>query len=32
MFGVDFDVREPPELSEHLVTLARRLERAATAG
>jgi predicted DNA-binding transcriptional regulator YafY len=31
MFGVDFDVHEPPELSEHLLILARRLQRAAGA-
>jgi predicted DNA-binding transcriptional regulator YafY len=31
MFGVDFDVHEPPELGEHLRTMARRLERAARA-
>ena len=31
MFGVDFDVHEPPELGEHLRTMARRLERAAGA-
>jgi predicted DNA-binding transcriptional regulator YafY len=31
MFGVDFDVHEPPELGEHLLSLARRLERAAGA-
>ncbi|MQA75034.1 MAG: WYL domain-containing protein [Solirubrobacterales bacterium] len=29
MLGVDFEVCEPPELSEHLRALARRLERAA---
>jgi predicted DNA-binding transcriptional regulator YafY len=29
MFGVDFEVHEPPELSDHLRTMARRLERAA---
>jgi predicted DNA-binding transcriptional regulator YafY len=29
MLGVDFDVHEPPELAEHLRTLAGRLERAA---
>jgi predicted DNA-binding transcriptional regulator YafY len=28
MLGVDFDVREPPELVEHLRALARRVERA----
>jgi hypothetical protein len=28
MLGVDFDVHEPPELGEHLLLLARRLERA----
>ena len=28
MLGVDFDVHEPPELAEHLLLLARRLERA----
>jgi len=28
MLGVEFDVREPPELVEHLRTLARRVERA----
>jgi predicted DNA-binding transcriptional regulator YafY len=27
MLGVDFDVHEPPELVEHLVTLGRRLGR-----
>jgi predicted DNA-binding transcriptional regulator YafY len=30
MLGVDFYVHEPPELAEHLLLLARRLERAAT--
>ena len=29
MLGVDFEVHEPPELAEHLRTLAARLERAA---
>jgi hypothetical protein len=29
MFGVDFDVHEPPELAERLRAMARRLERAA---
>jgi predicted DNA-binding transcriptional regulator YafY len=29
MLGVDFEVREPPELADHLRTLASRLERAA---
>jgi predicted DNA-binding transcriptional regulator YafY len=29
MLGVDFHVREPPELAEHLRRMARRLERAA---
>ena len=29
MFGVDFDVHEPPELAEHVRAMARRLERAA---
>lgn len=29
MFGVDFDVQEPPELLEHLEQLAARLSRAA---
>jgi predicted DNA-binding transcriptional regulator YafY len=29
MLGVDFDLDEPPELAEHLLALARRLERAA---
>jgi predicted DNA-binding transcriptional regulator YafY len=29
MLGVDFEVREPPELAEHLLLLAGRLERAA---
>jgi hypothetical protein len=28
MLGVDFAVREPPELVEHLRALARRLARA----
>jgi predicted DNA-binding transcriptional regulator YafY len=28
MLGVDFDVREPPELAEHMVALAERLRRA----
>jgi predicted DNA-binding transcriptional regulator YafY len=32
MFGVDFDVHEPPELGERLRAMARRLERAADAG
>jgi predicted DNA-binding transcriptional regulator YafY len=32
MLGVDFDVKEPPELVEHLRTLAARLERAAASG
>jgi predicted DNA-binding transcriptional regulator YafY len=27
MLGVDFDVHEPPELVEHLVTLGKRLSR-----
>ena len=31
MFGVDFEVHEPPELREHLRTMARRLDRAAGA-
>jgi predicted DNA-binding transcriptional regulator YafY len=31
MFGVDFDVHEPPELNEHLLILARRFQRAAGA-
>jgi predicted DNA-binding transcriptional regulator YafY len=31
MLTVDFDVNEPPELAEHLLQLARRLERAAAA-
>jgi predicted DNA-binding transcriptional regulator YafY len=30
MLGVDFDVHEPAELGEHLLTLARRLQRAAS--
>jgi predicted DNA-binding transcriptional regulator YafY len=29
MLGVDFDVHEPPELGEHLMAMAGRLERAA---
>jgi predicted DNA-binding transcriptional regulator YafY len=29
MFGVDFDVHEPPELNEHLMILGGRLQRAA---
>ena len=29
MFGVDFDVHEPPELAEHLRAMGQRLERAA---
>jgi predicted DNA-binding transcriptional regulator YafY len=29
MLGVDFDVHEPPELADHLQTLADRLQRAA---
>jgi predicted DNA-binding transcriptional regulator YafY len=29
MLGVDFEVQEPPELAEHLRSLAARLERAA---
>jgi predicted DNA-binding transcriptional regulator YafY len=29
MLGVDFEVHEPPELSEHLRALAGRLRRAA---
>jgi predicted DNA-binding transcriptional regulator YafY len=29
MLGVDFEVREPPELIEHLQEIARRLDRAA---
>ena len=28
MLGVDFEVREPPELLEHLRAIAQRLERA----
>jgi hypothetical protein len=32
MLGVDFDVHEPPELNEHLLTLARRFESAARGG
>jgi predicted DNA-binding transcriptional regulator YafY len=28
MLGVDFEVHEPPELSEHLRSLAARLQRA----
>jgi predicted DNA-binding transcriptional regulator YafY len=28
MLGVDFDLHEPPELTEHLLTLSRRLARA----
>jgi hypothetical protein len=28
MLGVDFDVHEPPELAEHMGTLAERLRRA----
>ncbi len=32
MLGVDFDVREPPELVEHLRALAHRLTRAARGG
>jgi hypothetical protein len=32
MLGVDFEVHEPPELAEHLRTLAARLARAAGAG
>ena len=32
MFGVDFDVHEPPELAEHLGVLAQRLQRAAEGG
>jgi predicted DNA-binding transcriptional regulator YafY len=32
MLGVDFEVQEPPELREHLRTMARRLDRAAGAG
>jgi predicted DNA-binding transcriptional regulator YafY len=28
MFGVDFDVRDPPELRDHLLRLATRLNRA----
>jgi predicted DNA-binding transcriptional regulator YafY len=31
MLGVDFEVQEPPELSEHLAALAERLGRAARA-
>jgi predicted DNA-binding transcriptional regulator YafY len=31
MLGVDFDVREPPELAEHVAAMARRLQRAAGA-
>jgi predicted DNA-binding transcriptional regulator YafY len=30
MFGVDFEVHEPPELGERLRAMARRLERAAS--
>jgi predicted DNA-binding transcriptional regulator YafY len=30
MLGVDFEIREPPELVEHLRALAMRLERAGT--
>jgi predicted DNA-binding transcriptional regulator YafY len=29
MFGVDFEVHEPPELGEHLRAMSRRLDRAA---
>jgi hypothetical protein len=29
MFGVDFEVREPPELGEQFRAIARRLEAAA---
>ena len=29
MLGVDFDIHEPPELAEHVRTLADRLRRAA---
>ena len=29
MLGVDFEVHEPPELAEHLRSLAGRLRRAA---
>jgi hypothetical protein len=32
MLGVDFEVREPPELIEHLAALAKRVGRAATPG
>jgi predicted DNA-binding transcriptional regulator YafY len=32
MLGVDFEVHEPPELSEHLRALGRRLGRAAVVG
>jgi predicted DNA-binding transcriptional regulator YafY len=32
MLGVDFEVHEPPELAEHLRTLAGRLRRAADRG
>jgi hypothetical protein len=32
MLGVDFEVHEPPELVEHLRTLAERLERAPPPG
>jgi predicted DNA-binding transcriptional regulator YafY len=31
MLGVDFDLHEPPELAEHLLALAARLQRAAGA-
>jgi predicted DNA-binding transcriptional regulator YafY len=29
MFGVEFDIHEPPELAEHTLALAERLQRAA---
>ena len=32
MLGVDFEVHEPPELAEHLRTLAARLRQAADRG
>jgi hypothetical protein len=32
MLGVDFEVHEPPELVEHLQTLAGRLDRATLRG
>jgi predicted DNA-binding transcriptional regulator YafY len=31
MLGVDFELHEPPELAEHLTTLAERLQRGAAA-